>query len=282
MTIVDAHVHVWEADSMLYPASTTLGLEPDFNAPVELLSEQMEASGVDKAVLVQPSNYDFDNRYLANCLKRYPRKFAGVARIDPVDIGAPRRLTLWVEEHGIRGLRLVPFRILDGSWLNDRRLFPLWEKVGELDIPLCFQISAGHLSQLIDLLEIFISHFPNFKLVLDHMGKPSPEGGPSPAFRKLLHLARCGNVYVKLSGHYALSTEPYPYRDTFSLMQAVYEHFGPQRMMWGSDFPYILGHCGYAKSLELIQSELPFLTDEDKEWVLGRTALSLWSFGPER
>ena len=279
MSIVDVHVHVWQAASMLYPAVSSLGLPPHFDAPAELLIQQMEASGVDKAVLVQPSNYGFDNRYLATCLRRYPGRFAGVARIDPVDVSAPSRLAFWVKEHGIRGLRLVPFRILDGSWVNDRHLFPLWEKAVELAIPLCFQIGRGRVGELTELLEGFVEHFPKLRVVLDHMGHPLvEEGTTSLAFHKLLALARHENVYVKISGHYALSRESYPYRDTFPLMQAIYEHFGPQRMMWGSDFPYILGHCGYAKGLALIQEEVPYFTSQDREWILGRTALSLWRF----
>jgi len=280
--IVDAHVHVWQADAILYPATPSPGIPGDFDAPVELLLREMGASGVERAILVQPSNYEFDNRYVSECLSTYPGRFAGVARIDPVDRSAPRRLAMWVEEHGIRGLRLAPFRILDGSWINDRRIFPLWEKAAELSIPLCFQGGRGMLGDLVALIDDLLLSFPQLKIAFDHMGHPEVAEGPGSAdFGKLLALARHESLFVKVSGHYALSGESYPYRDTWPFMRAIYEHYGPRRMLWGSDFPYILGHCGYAKAIALIRDELPFLSCEDKEWILGRTASLLWHFPDE-
>lgn len=283
MYIVDSHVHIWQAGAILYPPSLSLGLPGSFHAPVESLLREMETSGVERAVLVQPSNYEFDNRYISECLSAYPGRFAGVARIDPVDKSAHRRLAMWVEQHGIRGLRLVPFRILDGSWVNDRRIFPLWEKAAELSTPLCFQISRGRLGDLVALIGDLVLSFPQLKIVFDHMGHPEvAKGTSSTDFGKLLALARQESIFIKISGHYALSGESYPYRDTWPFMRAIYEHFGPQRMLWGSDFPYILGHCGYAKAVALIRDELPFLTSEDKEWVLGKTASTLWQFPDNR
>lgn len=281
--IVDGHVHVWRAESVLYPARLSPGQQGDFDAPVDYLLKEMGTCGVERAVLVQPSNYEFDNRYLSECLDAYPGRFAGVARIDPVDRSAPARLALWVEKHGIRGLRLVPFRVLGGSWLKDRRTDPLWERVVELGIPLCFQGAKGMLGDLAPHIERLVERFPQLKIALDHMGHPEVgRGASSSDFRKLLALARCQNVYVKVSGHYGLSGESYPHRDTWPFMQAIYEHFGPRRMLWGSDFPYITAHCGYAKALALIRDELPFLTSEDKQWILGGTASTLWRFADER
>ena len=135
------------------------------------------------------------------------------------------------------------------------------------------------LGDLVSLVSDLVLSFPQLKIAFDHMGHIEVAKGTGGAdFRRLLSLARHENIYIKISGHYALSREAYPYRDTWPFMQAIYEHFGPQRMMWGSDFPYILGHCGYAKALALIQDELPFLTSEDKKWILGRTASTLWQF----
>ena len=110
------------------------------------------------------------------------------------------------------------------------------------------------------------------------MGHPDVRAGiEHPDFCRLLALAGRERVYVKVSGHYALSNEPYPYRDTWPIMRALHACFGPQRMMWATDFPYILFHCGYGRALALIRDELPFLTAEDKDWILGRTAATLWA-----
>ena len=280
-TIVDSHVHVWQATGVLYPARRRLGdAEIELDAPAGLLLREMEIAGVEGAILVQPSNYGFDNRYLADCLRRYPGRFAGVARLDPVDASAPSRLTLWAEEHGIRGLRIAPFRILDAEWVTDPRIAPLWDKVAELTIPVCFQGSRGRLGALVALIEKLIERHPGLEVALDHMGHFQVGDGVGAAdFQSLLGLGLQDNVYVKVSGHYALSAEPYPHRDTWPFMQALYDTFGPQRLMWGSDFPYILQQGGYTGALGLLLEALPTLSDADKAWILGGTATTLWELG---
>lgn len=280
-SIVDSHVHIWESEGILYPPSPVLASLPHPGPTAERLMQEMEAQGVRHAVLVQPSNYEFDNRYIAGTLQRHPGRFAGVARIDVMDASAPQRLETWAEGHGIRGLRVAPFRILEGTWLSDHRFFPLWEKAVALSLPVCFQASRGLLGALCRLLEPLIVRFPDLCVVLDHMGHFEVEKGVAdPAFQALLALGRHGRVFVKISGHYALSHTPYPYHDTWPFMQALYEHFAPQRLMWGSDFPFILVHGGYARALELIRDQLPFLSSEDKQWILGDTAAALWPIAP--
>jgi predicted TIM-barrel fold metal-dependent hydrolase len=279
--IVDSHVHIWETDDILYPPSPVLASLPHPGPTAEVLLQEMTANGVTQAVLVQPSNYEFDNRYIARTLRRYPEHFAGVARIDVVDASAPQRLERWAEEHGLRGLRVAPFRILEGAWLTNPAFYALWQKAAALSLPVCFQISRGWLEALCRYLEPLIVRFPELCVVLDHMGHFEVEKGVAdPGFQALLALARHERVFIKISGHYALSHDPYPYRDTWPFMQAIYEHFGPQRMMWGSDFPFILVYDGYARSLELIREQLPFLTDDAKGWILGGTAATLWPIPP--
>ena len=63
-------------------------------------------------------------------------------------------------------------------------------------------------------------------------------------------------------------------------VKMAYEVYGPRRMLWGTDFPWILKHGGYAKALDLVRDNgFGFLTQEDKEWILSKTSLSLWRFG---
>ena len=281
LAIIDAHVHIWKTDDILYPASPVLASLPQPGPTAEVLLREMAANGVDQTVLVQPSNYEFDNRYIARTLQRYPERFAGVARIDVVDASAPQRLERWAEEHGLHGLRVAPFRILQGAWLTNPAFYPLWQKAAALSLPVCFQISGGRLKALCGYLEPLIVRFPELRVVLDHMGHFEVEKGVAdPGFQALLALARHERVVIKISGHYALSHDPYPYRDTWPFIQAIYEHFGAQRMMWGSDFPFILVYGGYAQSLELIREQLPFLTDDDKSRILGGTATALWPIPP--
>ena len=79
------------------------GVEAAEGAPVELLNETMAEAGVDKAVIVQPIYYRYDNRYTAECLRRFPGKFAAIGLVDRQAPDAPDQLERLVREDGFRG-----------------------------------------------------------------------------------------------------------------------------------------------------------------------------------
>jgi predicted TIM-barrel fold metal-dependent hydrolase len=76
-------------------------------------------------------------------------------------------------------------------------------------------------------------------------------------------------------------TRAYPYADVLPTVRRVYDAFGPRRLMWGTGFVHgkRVGRIPYGQELELIREHVPFFTREDQEWILGRTAQSLWRFG---
>jgi predicted TIM-barrel fold metal-dependent hydrolase len=96
--------------------------------------------------------------------------------------------------------------------------------------------------------------------------------------RKLLALARYPKVFVKISHTWSLSKQPYPYADAQEQVKRLYDVFGPQRLMWGTDWPLVERHCGYAKALALVRDEMKFLSEEDKSWILSKTVERVWPF----
>lgn len=275
MAIVDSHLHVWSDDPQKYPWDARFMRAPERSATAEMLLEEMEKAGVDKAVAVQPSYYGFDNRYLADCLKRYPGRLAGVALLDPLDPQAPQELARLYHDHGIQGMRLYPIRDLASTWLNDPVTFPLWEKAQELGVPFICFIAPSQVPMLVEML----ARFPEVKVVIDHMARPNiAEAPPYPLYQAVVRAGFYPNAYVKVSGLPVTSREEYPHRDVYKFVRMLYGSFGPQRMMWATDFPHILRQCGYMKALELVKLHIPFFTPEDREWILGKTALSVWKF----
>ena len=153
--IVDSHLHVWSADLERYPVAE--GREPREAAPVELLNENMAAAGVDQAVIVQAIGYMHDNRYVADCLRRFPGRFAGTALIDQKAPDAPDVLEKLVREDGIIGLRIhLASRVDHPSLWATPDQDPLWRKAEEIGANFTLYGPAAHL----EVVEPIVARFP--------------------------------------------------------------------------------------------------------------------------
>jgi predicted TIM-barrel fold metal-dependent hydrolase len=251
LKIVDTHVHV--------------GLRNYVR--VEELVEQMDKIGIEKAVLVQyragvPSPGNTDNSYLSNCINNFPSKLVGVCLVDHRKEDAAEKLEYLVKEKGFQGIRLAGRDTSPGS---DK--IAIWEKASELGINVSL---SGNITTVKDIAE----NLPDLNLLIEHVGMPYVNGD------RILELAKYDKVYVKFStgGLQGVSKEGYPYLDAQPFFKKVYEIFGPERIMWGSDYPPVEGREGYKKALDFIKEEVDWLSFEDKEWILSKTAMNLWSF----
>ena len=127
--IIDSHLHVWSDDPKRYPWAAEGTTEA---GTVELLLETMAKNGVHKACIVQPIHYLFDNRYVADCLARYPTTFAGIAIMDRRAPNAVEQLERLVREDGFEGLRMHLGRADDPAEWAAPDQDPIWRKAEEL------------------------------------------------------------------------------------------------------------------------------------------------------
>lgn len=286
--VIDTHMHVWSADRerfpFVHPWERNLK-PPKTAATVELLLKEMDEFGITHCVLVQTIYHGWDNRYLAECVKTNPRRFRGHGLIDPKDPKVAEKLDYWVREQGLAGVRFSPIYYAgkyekNDDWLNAKTSYPLWEKAGELGAVFNFFIETAQLPKLEDM----VRRFPRVPVVVDHLARVDLKAGdPLPEFKKLLALARYSNVWVKVSELGVLSPSgKYPYRDTYAWVRRMYDAFGPDRLLWGTGFPGVTraeaGRPSLAEELDLIRKEIDFLTEADREKILGRNAAKLWKF----
>lgn len=282
--LIDTHMHVWSGDPARFPFAHPY--EPKFKPPriaatVELLIDEMDKAGVSHCVLVQTIFHGWDNGYLADCLKRYPKRFRGQGLIDPTDLQAADKLEYWMTKHGLAGMRFSP-TYYEGkdAWINARTTYPLWEKAEKLGAIFNFYADSPQLPRIEDM----VKRYPKVKVVIDHLGCVELSAkNPQPEIDKLLALARYPNVWVKVSEINIISpSKKFPYRDVHPLVKQVYDKFGPDRLLWGTGFPGATraqdGRPSLDEELALIRKELPFLTDADKKKILGRNAAKLWGF----
>ena len=288
MTTVDAHVHVFDRVSDEYPREVS-GLAPaGRRATAEMLLREMDAAGVDRAILIDMGGTEItQHRYVTHCVRRWPDRFTATGLVDVQDPDAPEKLKALVEATEIEGIRV-------GGDLGDQEsgraealtAFGIFQAAGELGL----NINVYGAGTDIRCVEMLAMTFPEIVVSLDHLGlcPQTPmlvdDGGrpwfdepmPPDRYRSTLELAQYPNVYVKVSGEYAFSGLPYPYEDTQPLVSQVYQAYGADRMMWATDFPWIVPEPGYGRLAKMIDHHLPGIVAEEKEMIMGGTAMRVW------
>jgi predicted TIM-barrel fold metal-dependent hydrolase len=198
-----------------------------------------------------------------------------MGRLEPTRPDARQRLEHWLDEPGMVALRFgIPIEPWL-SWLRDGLLEWCWPIAERQGIP-----TSIYAPSLTDRIASVAERFPGLPLIVDHLNLPL-ETGPE-AFSGLddvLALARFPNVYVKVSALTLYTREPFPFRDLEPHIRRVYDVYGPQRMMWGSDLSRLKGP--YRESVGLFREGCDFLSPEDRAWILGRTAAKLLRWGDE-
>ncbi len=270
--IIDAHLHVWRSDPRFPDPGVTI-VSPLCDVPIEVLRSYMDEHGVARAVLVQPVYPGEDNSYVADCAAAAPETFAAVCVVDPRRSEAAERLEYWNRERGCRGLRLRPRVPAEGADFGAASTYTLWERAESLGVVINLLASPEHLVAIADLA----NRFAGAKIIIDHMAHPDVGSGvDGEAFRRLLALSRQPNVFVKPTGYYYSSREDYPYRDCWDLVRALYDAFGAERLLWGSDFPHVLLKSGYRRCLRLQERFYTFLRPHELDAIMGGTAASLY------
>ena len=267
--ILDSHVHVWKRDPRFpFLKGATV---PDEDRTPEMLLDLMRKNGVEKTVIIQVRHYMFDNSYLASVLKQYRQYFHGVARVDPEDSAAPDHLSKLTAQ-GFRGIRLSPGAGPAGDWIQSKLMPPLWKRCSDLKVPMTILAPVSRMPDIGKLAD----NYPELTIVIDHMAD-CPIDQPQE-LEKLIALKRNPKVFVKISHTWQISKQSYPWLDAQAYVKRLYDAFGPQRLMWGTDWPVSLPHATYEQTLRVVRDDMPFLNDDDKSWILSKTVERVWPF----
>ena len=288
MEKVDAHLHVFDRACAEFPREVSNLAPADRMARAEQLLAEMDAAGIDRAVLIQLGGTGIEqHRYIAHCLETWPGRFAAVGLVDLNDPDPPARLRELVDATGVKGIRLGNLgdpAAGKPEGLKACGLFGCAEELG-LNINIYTRSAQvpciGMLARAFPGVPISLDHLgicPSTRLVSDRWGRPrfDDEPIPPPTYPQILDLAQYPNVYIKVSGEYAFSKEPYPYTDMKPMVEQVYRAYGPERMMWCTDFPWIVEEPGYGNLVALLDRHLPTLPEQEKAMIMGGTALKIW------
>ena len=267
MKIIDSQIHVFYPNTPERPwQEGVTSRAPQYTG--EQASAQMDAAGVGRAILVPPMLTGWDNEYALSYARAEPGRFAVMGRFNVEAADARARLTNWRRQQGMLGIRIFFAGAPSMSMLTDRSYDWFWSECERSRMPLMGTIPGN-----IAGFEPLLARYPGLRLTIDHAGRhpngPKDEAAWADA-DQLYALARHPNVAVKVSSLPSFSTEDYPFANLHQHIRRIYDTFGPQRMLWGSDVTRL--RSTYVENVRLFTEALDFVSTEDKEWIMGRAA----------
>lgn len=264
----DCHAHVF-GPAHRYPFAAGRSYTPPEASREEYLA-MLEALGIGRMVIVQPSVYGFDNRCTVEAVQSFGLERArGVVMIPP-DI-AGRELQA-LHDAGARGVRFITMSSGGGS-LDQLR------DVAARVAPLGWHIQIYVPAQTWHELAPVIAGLP-VPVVMDHMaGILADQTGRDAAYGAVLRLLDGGRCWVKLSG-YRASVAGYPYRDVTSLARRLAAH-AAERCLWGTDWPHPNMHRHMPDDGELLDLLAGWIPDETRRRrILVDNPARLYGFDP--
>jgi predicted TIM-barrel fold metal-dependent hydrolase len=289
--IVDSHVHVWadfgESTIGGYPYAEGQD-PPEFlknAASTATLLDQMDANKVTGSVIIQPINHKFDHSYVTNAIEKHPDRFKGMLLHNPSL--SPEDAVTQLEDLTLKGFVGVRFNPYLWPKVGEKRWMPMsrpgdageavYKRCAELHMPvgiMCFQGLQLHYDDIVQLLK----SSPKTVCVVDHFGFTGFTEDGNEAFEQLLKLSEYPQVVVKISALFRLAdVSPYD-RVRTERFEPLMKAFGADRLMFGTDFPFVLEHEPerYSGMIRLVSS---WMTDENTmKAVMGGTAERI--FGP--
>jgi L-fuconolactonase len=275
MAVIDAQVHAYERNHPGRPWAATL------HGPSEVTGDQLVAAmddvGVDGAVLVSAfTMYRYDASYAISVRNTHPTRFALVKPVDPTDPAVADTIAAWADVEGAVGVRIM-MRSEMSTDANDPGLNRVLAAAARHSLPVNL-LAYGRLQQVAQMAV----RNPNTRLVIDHVGLPQPFQPPAPAqpwadLPALLALAAHDNVVVKITGACTLSREAFPYSDIWDPLARIFDAFGFDRCLWGTDWTRAVGLLTYNQAVDAFRLT-DRLSDGERATLMGGTLQSVYGW----
>jgi predicted TIM-barrel fold metal-dependent hydrolase len=264
--IIDAQVHAYERDHPARPWAAVLHGPPEVTG--DDMIRAMDAVGVDAAILVSAfTMYRYDASYALDVYAKYPARFRVIKPVDPADPAVAETIDAWAATRGTIGVRIMMNRGVseDPADPGINRVLAAAARHRLAVNLLCW----GRLDQAAALAE----RNPDTQLVIDHLGLQQPFEPPAPPapfgdLPLVLSLARYRNVAIKITGACTLSHEAFPYRDIWDPLGRIFDAYGLDRCLWGTDWTRAVGLLTYAQGVDAFRVT-DRLSDAERAGLMG-------------
>ena len=279
MAIIDAQVHAYEHDHPARPWVGTLTGPKSVNG--DAMVGAMDAVGVDGALLVSPfSMYRYDASYAIAVQKAHPGRFGLIEPVDPTDPGVAETIADWKSVAGTVGVRIM---------MRD----PMSKDPADPGINRVLAAAAKHGFPVnilawgrLDQASALAARNPDTQIVIDHLGLQQPHRPPAPAdcwnaLPKVLALATQPNIAIKITGACTLSHQPFPYKDIWDPLARIFDAFGLNRCLWGTDWTRAVEVLTYGQGVEAFKMT-DRLSSDDKAMLMGGALERIYRWCPTK
>jgi L-fuconolactonase len=272
---IDAHQHFWQYNPTDFDWITDDMAVIRRNFLPEDLKPLLQQQQFDGCVLVQTEQTTEGNEFLLQCAKENDFIKGIVGWIDLQAPDVEEQLASYQQHSRIKGFR----HILQGEKQRDFMLQESFKRgiaaLQKFDYTYDILIYPDQLS----FTEIFVTHFPEQKFIIDHLAKPYIKKGEIAEWKKhIQRIAAYPNVYCKVSGMVTEADWKGWKKDDFvPYMDAVVEAFGVDRLLFGSDWPVCLVAASYSKVVELAEQYFQQFTKDEQEKIFGGNAVTFYN-----
>lgn len=279
MPIIDSQVHAYEANTPQRPWATVPNWPPHVTG--DEMVAAMDKVGVDGAIFISSfSMYRYDGSYAEEVARQHPGRMAIVKPVDPDDPNVADVVAKWKETQGAVGIRI--FLREEEKRAPDHPGFDrICKAAVDYDLPLNF-LFWGRVDDGIRIID----RHPNTRFIVDHLGLLQPRDPPAPAepwadLPKILDLARRPNAVIKVSGACTLSKQPYPFPDIWDPLKRVFDAWGFERCLWGTDWTRAFAVVNYENAVKPFL-ETKTLSDSERAMLMGGACAKAYGWSPKK
>jgi L-fuconolactonase len=272
--IVDAHIHFWRlargdnvaVERFLQPLARDIEMAD--------LAPQLDAAGVARIVLVQAAESLAETLYTTGMALAEPRIAGVVGWCDPGSPSLEEEVRALRATGRLKGFRPVRDDNLTIAWLLDRRLAPGLDLLARHGLVLDILLQNPDELPLVTYLA---ARHPELAMVLDHAGKPDIAGGRLDPWRDDIGaLAALPNVACKVSGLLNCAVAGAGAEALRPYADHLLDRFGPDRLIWASDWPPLSLAAPYERWLAVSRELLAGLDEPARAGVMGRNAVRVY------
>lgn len=270
---IDAHQHYWRFDPVrdAWISDAMMGLRRDF-LPDDA-APALRAAGIDGVVAVQADSSPAETAFLLELAARHPQILGVVGWVDLLAPDLAEQLMAWRRFPRLRGFRHIAQSEPD-DFLARPEIAHAVARLAPHDFTFDLLVYPRQLAAA----ERLVARCPAVRFVLDHCGKPPVARGEVGPWRDALTpLARHPNVWCKLSG---LVTEAdwshWSDRDLTPYLDGAASLFGPDRLLFGSDWPVALLAASYQRVVASVEEWAARLQPVERAQLFGGTATAVY------